>query len=377
MIKVNKSSEIAIYWKIWRGVNKNTEVFDGKSNLKVFLIGTDDTYSLSPSVSKDADGCSILEMTIPENTLAYGAYDLKAIWKKNDGRTLMMSMRSNIFGIAADEEAPVRYEEIRVVSYVESYGRDGLSAYELAVMRGVISGISEVKWLEAMSLDKWITTDMIGDEAVTLPKLSSDVQKSVKDVSEIKGQVTAIQTGASVSISVVPNVIEAGVETNVKVSATFSPSSIVADNISIMREGTILSSEDNANEATYEKTYKMFSGDVVFSGLATYKGLDFIKHATLSARYPTYVGFGEEYGDIVNNKFKKIVSSVAGIRYTYTPSDASYFILLVPSGVTKPKRITMGNNEAVMNTSTVSINGVSYTVYKSVNKLTYIDMSIS
>lgn len=150
MIKVNRSSKIKIYWKIWRGVNKASEMFDAKSNLRVFLVGSSNTYNISPVINKDVDpGYDVVEIEVPQLTLVYGAYDLKALWQKNDGRNLHMSMRSGVFGVADDYEVPVEDKTLRIVSYVESYGRDGLSAYESAVMRGLNRGmLSEVEWLE-------------------------------------------------------------------------------------------------------------------------------------------------------------------------------------------------------------------------------------
>lgn len=145
MKKININSNITINWKIWRGINKTSEEFAG-SNLRVFLIGTENTYSVVPKVNG-----SVLEIYIPQGSLTTGAYDLKAIWEKNGGRTLMSSTRSNIFGITEAEEANPKDEVIQIVSYVESYGRDGLSAFEIAVMRGMNRGYnSEKDWLNML-----------------------------------------------------------------------------------------------------------------------------------------------------------------------------------------------------------------------------------
>jgi hypothetical protein len=145
MKKININSNITINWKIWRGVNKVEEDFKG-SNLRVFLIGTENTYYLVPK----AEG-GVLTMTIAQGMLAAGSYDLKAIWEKNGGRTLMSSTRSSIFGITEAEEADQKDEVMQIVSYVESYGRDGLSAFEIAVLRGLNRGCSsEAEWINSL-----------------------------------------------------------------------------------------------------------------------------------------------------------------------------------------------------------------------------------
>ncbi len=145
MKTININSNITINWKIWRGVNKVEEDFVG-SKLRVFLIGTENTYYLRPN----AVG-GVLTMTIAPGTLAAGSYDLKAIWEKNGGRTLMSSTRSNIFGITEAEEANPKDEVMNIVSYVESYGRDGLSAFEISVLRGLNRGCrSEAEWINSL-----------------------------------------------------------------------------------------------------------------------------------------------------------------------------------------------------------------------------------
>lgn len=146
MKTININSNITINWKIWRGINKTSEEFAG-SNLRVFLIGTENTYSVTPNVGED----SVLNIVIPQGALTTGAYDLKAIWEKNEGRTLMSSTRSNIFGITEAEEANPKDEVMQIVSYVESYGRDGLSAFEIAVLRGLNRGCSsEAEWINSL-----------------------------------------------------------------------------------------------------------------------------------------------------------------------------------------------------------------------------------
>jgi hypothetical protein len=92
----------------------------------------------------------VLEIDIPANSIREGAYDIKAIWKKND-RTILTTSRSGVVGLTdSTEEAAVEdLKTIRIASYVESYGRDGMSAYETAVMYGLNEGIvSEKEWIE-------------------------------------------------------------------------------------------------------------------------------------------------------------------------------------------------------------------------------------
>lgn len=152
MIVINKNSYTKIYWKIFRGENKVSEDFHSiNTELKVFLVGPCDkrliTYNINRSINP---GYDVVEIDVHPNTLSEGVYDLRAIWWKNKGRDLMTSNRCGIFGITdSSEEAPVEdLVEIKIASYTESFGRDGMSAYEAAVMYDLHIGItSEREWV--------------------------------------------------------------------------------------------------------------------------------------------------------------------------------------------------------------------------------------
>ena len=156
MKKINIGSNIKIYWKIWRGANKVSEDFNSmNTNLKVFLVGSGDTYYLEPSINNTIDpGYDVIELDIPAFRLDVGVYNIKAIWEKNGGRNVLTSARASVLYLTdSPSEAHIQDEEVRIVSLVESFGRDGMSAYETAVMRGVNEGItSEIEWVKSVSI---------------------------------------------------------------------------------------------------------------------------------------------------------------------------------------------------------------------------------
>lgn len=163
MKAINRKSKIKILWKIWRGVNKISEDFNSlNTNLKVFLVGGCDTYAMGHVINREVEpGYDVIEIDVYPNMLAEGAYNLKALWTKNQGRDVLTSMRSGVFGITSNvEEAEVKDEEIRLVGMVESYGRDGMSAYETAVLRGANHGYtSEKEWADNFK----VTGDIINN----------------------------------------------------------------------------------------------------------------------------------------------------------------------------------------------------------------------
>lgn len=105
---------------------------------------------MEPDVVTDEEfGNKVLKVEVDASTLSTGVYDVKAMWEKNDGRNIMKSARTGVFAITdnSEEVGEIKSEVIRIASYVESIGRDGLSAYEIAVIRGLNNGLSENDWV--------------------------------------------------------------------------------------------------------------------------------------------------------------------------------------------------------------------------------------
>lgn len=178
--------KIHIQWSIFRGTSNVPEDFS-RALVKVFLIGNYEKYLLEASAIRGT-----LTADIPQG-LPEGAYSLEAIWVKNYGnlmprrqtltpegtpgcarypghrpndppmmhphdhrfndRCLMRARKEYVFALTDYEsEVTEAYEDeitLRLKSAVATYGYDGLSAYEIAVMRGDFNG-TEGEWLESL-----------------------------------------------------------------------------------------------------------------------------------------------------------------------------------------------------------------------------------
>lgn len=185
MIYILNDRLIHIEWSIFKGTSQVHEDFS-RALVKVFLIGPNEKYLLQAT----AEGGKLLA-DVPQG-LPEGAYSIEAIYVKNYGnllpamgtltpsttpgchrfplhpvrdhhfihphdhrsndRCLMRSRMDYVFALTSlptEEEGVPSSGEItlRFKSSVASYGYDGLSAYEIAVMRGDFNG-SEGEWLE-------------------------------------------------------------------------------------------------------------------------------------------------------------------------------------------------------------------------------------
>ena len=175
---IQRDKLVHIEWSIFRGTSHVPEDFS-RALVKMFLIGGNEKYLLTAT----AEGGKLLA-DLPDG-LPEGAYSLEAIWVKNYGnllphrqplapggepvcprrpgphpndpsfihphdhrfndRCLMRARKDYVFALTdypseetvTDESGEVT---VRLASAVATYGYDGLSAYQIAVMRGDFSG---------------------------------------------------------------------------------------------------------------------------------------------------------------------------------------------------------------------------------------------
>lgn len=154
---VGSNQRINLSWTISRGASKVKEDFR-RSSLFVFLTSNNEQIPLNYTLSEN-----VITATLPTG-LPEGVYGLLAVWFKsacnpfeggNDvslpplGR-MSRSQVDDLFGITAvSNEAD--YSEssavnIEVRSMVATYGYDGLSAYEIAVISGQTS-LRQSEWV--------------------------------------------------------------------------------------------------------------------------------------------------------------------------------------------------------------------------------------
>ena len=149
-VYILEDRKIRVEWTILKGTSPVREDFR-RALVKVFLIGNCEKYLLEATADRGT-----LMIDIPEG-LEPGLYSLEAIWVKNAGhpgrhdRDLCRSMKQDLFAITEFEEEATNLPEGTVVLKVKSstatYGYDGLSSYELAVLRGEWNG-TEGEWLK-------------------------------------------------------------------------------------------------------------------------------------------------------------------------------------------------------------------------------------
>ena len=213
---IQRDRLIHIEWAIFRGTSDVPEDFS-RALVKMFLIGNNEKYLLTAT----AEGGKLLA-DLPEG-LPEGAYSLEALWVKNYGnllphrqpltpsgepfcprrpgqrpndpsflhphdnrfndRCLMRSRKDYVFALTDyPSEETVTGESgevtVRLASSVATYGYDGLSAYQIAVMRGDFSG-TEGEYQESLKYKLEAATE------TTLGGIKA-AQKTEEDTVEVK-----------------------------------------------------------------------------------------------------------------------------------------------------------------------------------------------
>lgn len=193
-------------------------------------------------------------------------------------------------------------------------------------------------------------------------------QKAVTDeLNALDGKLSALASGAEVSLSLNVACIYKEVATSVTVTANVS--GITPETLKIMEDslsGNVLKSGSNVRTLTASKAYVLSTNSKALYGLATYQGLEFSGSVVLNARYPIYSGFGNSPEEVAvdANKLSARVSAAGTYNNTAT-ADGQYFYILVPTDINALSSFTMGGTPYVMTTSSVSISGISYRVYRS------------
>lgn len=185
MVYIFKDRLIRVEWTIYKGISPVKEDFS-RSNVKVFLLGNREKYLLQARADKGT-----LYVDIPSG-LEEGTYSIEAIWVKNmdhvfDTRSVCRSKKEDLFSITEFEDEATNIGEgvvvLKVKTSTATYGYDGLSSYELAVLRGDWNG-TEGEWLKH---ERYVSVlDSRGDS-----EIDTMSQKAITD--ELEAQDNAIE----------------------------------------------------------------------------------------------------------------------------------------------------------------------------------------
>ncbi len=143
-------NEMRIEWKICRGLSKVGEDFSRSEAVVLLWNGRNRFVARCSAIENGRDGR--LLVTAPSG-LPEGVYDLEGIWMKNGGRSVCRCRYPKAFGVTQTASAATHQSGattdpvLSLRSSAATYGYDGLSAYELAVVKGKTT-LSEDDWID-------------------------------------------------------------------------------------------------------------------------------------------------------------------------------------------------------------------------------------
>lgn len=186
-------------------------------------------------------------------------------------------------------------------------------------------------------------------------------QKIYQDTTDAKLLVLAL--GAKTTLSVTPNVVHKGVETNITLRAKVNIDDDI-DNLSIY-QGQRLVDSSKVQNLSHQMPIST-DVDILFRAETEYKGLVLPASVTLYARYPIYCGFGATVSDIKNSshQISARTSAAGNYRAINTKNNQRYYIL-VPVDIAALSDFTMGGAPYVMNSREQTFDDVKYKIYES------------
>ena len=153
--------KISLEWTVKKGIGNEAEDFS-RSTVSLFLFNDANRWA----VPCTADYTGLVKAELPE-TLEEGVYSLELVWIKNDKsinetRCIQRTRKTCVFAIdagasMADARAVlpdippiiINISKVKMTTVAAPYGYDGLSAYEICVLRGKTT-LSEDEWAEKL-----------------------------------------------------------------------------------------------------------------------------------------------------------------------------------------------------------------------------------
>ena len=153
--------KINLEWSVKKGIGNEAEDFS-RATVSLFLFNDENRWA----VPCTADYTGLVKAELPE-TLEEGVYSLELVWIKNDKsinetRCIQRTRKTCVFAIdagasMADARAVlpdippiiINISKVKMTTVAAPYGYDGLSAYEICVLRGKTT-LSEDEWAEKL-----------------------------------------------------------------------------------------------------------------------------------------------------------------------------------------------------------------------------------
>lgn len=411
--------KINLEWTVKKGIGNEAEDF-GRSRVYLFLASDKDRWSVPCEAGSTGKVTAELPETLPE-----GVYHLELVWYKNENtiealRAVQRTRKTCVFAIDSAISVQGSKATLRLETVASTYGYDGLSAYEIAVLRGKTS-LSEEEWLDAASkgtaaLDTLESYDKnvalsankgrelaerlqaqqtqyqdlsaelnnvrdsldgklaalianAPEELNTLKEVADYIAEDMEQRRTMQNSIASLLWGSATFAVTGGGVKHVGTNVPITITATFTSAELIPESIVITdKTGTEVQTVNNSKTASYSGNLNdKVAGDYAFNGKATIGSNVKTAKTIFQLRNKIYCGMGKSYTEVAKDDNALTPKTTAGGTYSKTASaNGQRFFLLVPADVTAPSKdkfVSGGAPVAIIQTSQ-TIGDISYKVFQ-------------
>lgn len=202
-------NQITLQWTVFRGVSACAEDF-GRAKVVCLLASQGNKVPVVVEAVQGEKG-QYLSAIVPSG-LPEGVYDVTAVWIKNGGRSIARSRVDGAFAVtfnadeATDKGSATTDTVLRLRSSAGTYGYDGLSAYETALLKGMTTK-DENTWVAEQIDECRERIEAARDQA--LESITSSETSALTGISEAR---TAALTDIDQRVSNGLSSIDAGID---------------------------------------------------------------------------------------------------------------------------------------------------------------------
>jgi hypothetical protein len=188
--------KINLEWTVKKGIGNEAEDF-GRSRVHLFLASDKDRWSVPCEAGSTGKVTAELPETLPE-----GVYHLELVWYKNENtiealRAVQRTRKTCVFAIDSAISVQGSKATLRLETVASTYGYDGLSAYEIAVLRGKTT-LSEEEWAKGLFDDVLANllranVDEVARAHAKIAMLEDEVERLWEALSNIGGDIPPVE----------------------------------------------------------------------------------------------------------------------------------------------------------------------------------------
>lgn len=348
-----------------KGLGKDPENFSG-ARASLFLVGRCHTIPVVPIDLTAGDGHvrAVINEGLPEDV-----YGIRLIWYKNEriglGRCIMRTQKHDVFCVSRDY-ATEGEPTVFVQTTAASYGYDGLSAYELSVLKGKTT-MSEEEWVIWQNgipaeVESEINGRFLQEFGNSETKGMS--QKAITEAhNDLQSQIDAIVAGgAAVSLSATPSTILVGEERSIALAAATITE---ATSIKIKKDGVDVASGEGTSLSASDTITPSVSGPISYQAEFIIEGITKVATKNVEAVYPVLYGAGQAYTDAQTQAAPRTTPEGMYNVEVQNNDDSVFFV--VPRDMNINSANMNGFYFPLQAPVNVEIGGVEYKYYQSAN----------